>query len=211
MHDGEVIESSPCPVFEEARIAAVAIEARANETMELVRSVADAAVQDGATVDTASRELGAGIAGVELVRLTIHADARGALSPVLDTRMPFWDEPIVYAYGITILPGRIKGWGMHRIQTDRYYMARGSVRVVLFDGREDSPSVGQFAQINFTVATPGLLRIPPGVWHADQNWGEDEALIVNFPTRAYDPAAPDKYRIDPHAGVIPFDWSTKDG
>ena len=66
-------------------------------------------------------------------------------------------------------------------------------------------------QVNFTVRTPGLLKIPPGVWHADENWGEDEALIVNFPTRAYDPAAPDKYRIDPHSGVIPFDWSTRDG
>ena len=180
-------------------------------SVELVRAVAAAAHQDSPTVDSSSRELGVGIAGAELVRLTIHADARGTLSPVLDTRKPFWEEPVVYAYGITILPGRIKGWGMHQVQTDRYYVARGSLRVVLFDGREASPSAGRFAQINFTVRTPGLLKIPPGVWHADENWGDDEALIVNFPTRAYDPAAPDKYRIDPHAGVIPFDWSTRDG
>ena len=189
----------------------MALEAQESETIALVRSVAEAAVQDGVTVDTTSKELGTGIAGVELIRLTIHADPRGTLSPVLDTRAPFWDEPIVYAYGLTILPGRIKGWGMHRIQTDRYYVARGSVRVVLFDGREDSISAGRIAQINFTVRTPGLLKIPPGVWHADENWGEDEALIVNFPTRAYDPESPDKYRIDPHSGVIPFDWSTRDG
>ena len=186
----------------------MATEAKARD---LVRAVAAAAVQDGATVDADSHELGMGIQGVELVRLTIHADARGTLSPVLDTRTAFWDEPVVYAYGITILPGRIKGWGMHRVQSDRYYVARGSLRVVLFDGREDSPSAGNVAQVNFTVRTPGLLKIPPGVWHADENWGDDEALIVNFPTRAYDPAAPDKYRIDPHSGVIPFDWSTRDG
>ncbi len=186
----------------------MATEAKASD---LLRAVAAAAVQDGATVDADSRELSMGIDGVELVRLTIHADARGTLSPVLDTGTPFWDEPVVYAYGITILPGRIKGWGMHRLQSDRYYVARGSLRVVLFDGRENSPSAGNVAQINFTVRTPGLLKIPPGVWHADENWGEDEALIVNFPTRAYDTSAPDKYRIDPHSGVIPFDWSTRDG
>jgi hypothetical protein len=34
---------------------------------------------------------------------------------------------------------------------------------------------------------------------------------MNFPTRAYDAAAPDKFRIDPHSGAIPFDWSLPDG
>jgi hypothetical protein len=35
------------------------------------------------------------------------------------------------------------------------------------------------------------------VWHADQNTGETDVFILNFPTRAFDPAHPDKYRIDP--------------
>jgi dTDP-4-dehydrorhamnose 3,5-epimerase len=49
------------------------------------------------------------------------------------------------------------------------------------------------------------------VWHADQNYGETEARLVNFPTVPYDAAEPDKQRIDPHAGVIPFDWAIRDG
>ncbi len=36
-------------------------------------------------------------------------------------------------------------------------------------------------------------------------------FVMNYPTRPYDPDVPDKYRIDPHAGVIPFDWSVRDG
>jgi len=55
---------------------------------------------------------------------------------------PFWQEPVVHAYGITIRPGRIKGWGMHKLQTDRYAIVNGSVRVVLFDGRSESPTQG---------------------------------------------------------------------
>ncbi len=133
------------------------------------------------------------------------------LTPVLDTRDPFWADPIVYAYRFSILPGRIKGWGMHELQTDRYFAVSGSVRIVLFDGRADSPSSGSFAQINFTDRTPGLVKIPPGVWHADQNWGETEAHVLNFPTRPYDPNHPDKLRIDPHSDAIPFDWSLPDG
>ena len=50
----------------------------------------------------------------------------------------------------------------------------------------------------------------PGVWHADQNTGDVDAAILNFPTRAYDREDPDKHRIDPHSGEIPFDWSLRD-
>jgi dTDP-4-dehydrorhamnose 3,5-epimerase len=100
---------------------------------------------------------------------------------------------------------------MHDLQTDRYFVVSGSVRVVLFDGRDDSPTSGSFVEVNFTDRTPGLVKIPPGVWHADQNWGETEAHVINFPTRAYDPDNPDKYRIDPHGDAIPFDWSIRDG
>jgi hypothetical protein len=41
---------------------------------------------------------------------------------------PFWEEPIVYAYSFTVAPGRIKGWGMHRDQTDRYAALAGQLR-----------------------------------------------------------------------------------
>jgi dTDP-4-dehydrorhamnose 3,5-epimerase len=179
--------------------------------IDAVRAAAEAARRDAPTVDAASRELPTAIVGVEVRRLTTHADPRGVLTPVLDTRDAFWDEPIVYAYRVSVLPGRIKGWGMHEHQTDRYFVVSGDVRVVLFDGRETSDSAGALVVVDFTDRTPGLVKIPPGVWHADQNWGATEAQIVNFPTRPYDPEHPDKLRLDPHSGAIPFDWSLPDG
>ena len=151
------------------------------------------------------------IEGVELARVTPYVDHRGALTEVVNFDHPFWREDVVYAYCITILPGRIKGWGMHRLQADRYFLVSGSVRTVLYDGRTDSPSFGAFQVHSLTGAASGFLRIPPGVWHASQNWGEDEAAILNFPTEPYDRETPDKYRIDPHSGEIPFDWSLPDG
>ena len=48
-------------------------------------------------------------------------------------------------------------------------------------------------------------------WHADQNTGDETARLVNCPTRAYDPANPDKHRLDPHSDAIPFDWELRDG
>ena len=167
--------------------------------------------RDRPSVGADGRELASRIAGVLLERLAPLADHRGSLVRVLDTREPFWIEPIVYAYEFTIRPGRIKGWGMHEHQTDRYFVAGGKIRIVLYDGRPESPSHELIEQFFFTESTPGLLRIPPGVWHADQNWGDSDARVLNFPTRAYDHTSPDKYRIDPHSGVIPFDWDLRDG
>jgi dTDP-4-dehydrorhamnose 3,5-epimerase len=173
--------------------------------------IAGNVTRDRPTVDADGRELLTAIEGVVLRRLAPLADHRGSLLPFLDTENLFWSEPVVYAYEIMIRPGRIKGWGMHERQTDRYFLGSGSVRVALFDGRADSPTHERIEQFFFTEATPGLLMIPPGVWHADQNWGETDARIVNFPTRRYDHADPDKFRLDPHSGLIPFDWELRDG
>jgi len=177
---------------------------------QTVRAVTPAGRRDAPSVGADGIPLKK-IEGVTFSRLVPHVDHRGSLTEVLNFANQFWEEPVVYAYCITIMPGRIKGWGMHKLQSDRYFLVSGSARVVLYDGREDSSSYGQFEIHHLSRSAPGLLLIPPGVWHADQNGGDDEAMIMNFPTHPYDRAAPDKYRIDPHSGEIPFDWALRDG
>jgi dTDP-4-dehydrorhamnose 3,5-epimerase len=151
------------------------------------------------------------IAGVLVERPAGYHDARGSLVAFMDFSKPFWSEPIVHAYEFTIRPGRIKGWGMHRRQADRYFVQAGDLRVALHDAREDSPTKGAFSEFWFTEGSRGLLHIPAGVWHATQNWGTTLGRIANFGTVRFDPSDPDKARIDPHAGVIPFDWLLHDG
>jgi dTDP-4-dehydrorhamnose 3,5-epimerase len=168
------------------------------------------APRDAPTVDDEGNRVDVRLDGVVIERVVTHSDHRGSLTEVIDFERGFWDSPVVYAYSFTIRPGRIKGWGMHRRQADRYFVAAGRVRVVLYDGRTTSPSYQQFAEFFFSEASRGLLLIPPGVWHADQNWGDEDAVVVNFPTRPYDRNDPDKYRIDPHGGEIPFDWALRD-
>jgi dTDP-4-dehydrorhamnose 3,5-epimerase len=87
----------------------------------------------------------------------------------------------------------------------------GRLRIVLYDGRRDSPTFESINEILLADESPGLLRIPAGVWHAHQNTGTTEAIVVHLPTCPYDRAAPDKYRTDPHEGEIPFDFTLCDG
>jgi dTDP-4-dehydrorhamnose 3,5-epimerase len=149
--------------------------------------------------------------GVVAAPAVVHADHRGTLMETINFDNPFWEEPVVYAYAFTVAAGRIKGWGMHRRQTDRYATLAGRLRIVLYDGRTDSPTFMNFAEFHFADEAPGFLRIPPGVWHADQNIGEAPCRLINFPTRPFDRDSPDKYRIDPASGEIPFDFTLRDG
>ena len=163
--------------------------------------------KDAKTVDAAGRRVDIDIEGVRYVRLVSQIDHRGSLTEAVNFDHDFWEEPIVYSYCFTIRPGGLKAWGMHLKQADRYFVAAGYVRVVLYDGRSASPTFGSFAQFHMTQDARALLLIPPGVWHGDQNYGDIDAVMLNFPTRPYDRDNPDKYRIDPRSDEIPFDWS----
>ena len=176
-----------------------------------IESDLSAAKADAARQEEPDQVVAKNIGGVKIQRILGYHDQRGSLVPFLDFANPFWSEPIVHAYEFTIRPGRIKGWGMHRRQADRYFVQQGDLRVVLHDGRENSPTRGNFCEFHFTGGSYGLLYIPQGVWHATQNWGTTLGRISNFGTARFDPADPDKSRIDPHSGAIPFDWSLRDG
>ena len=51
-----------------------------------------------------------------------------------------------------------------------------------------------------------MIRIPRGVWHGVQNVGEVDGVFIYFPTRPYDYADPDKYRLPLQNDLIPFDF-----
>jgi dTDP-4-dehydrorhamnose 3,5-epimerase len=36
-------------------------------------------------------------------------------------------------------------------------------------------------------------------------------MVINYTTECYDYKDPDEYRVAPHGGEIPYDWSRKDG
>src|SRR5918997_4913262 len=191
-------------------VAVAHVDSALRARYALAGNVEPAADKDAPTVDQEGQRVEVCIAGVDYVRTVPQVDHRGSLAEVVNFENPFWDEPIVYSYCFTIRPGRIKAWGMHKRQADRYFLCAGSIRVVLYDGRVESPTFQQFEEFHLTDDARGLLLIPPGVWHGDQNWGSCEAVVMNFPTRPYDRDDPDKYRIDPHSGVIPFDWELRD-
>ena len=54
----------------------------------------------------------------------------------------------------------------------------------------------------------GDARAAIGIWHGVQNLGTADALMLNFPSRAYDYADPDHYRLPFDSPEIPYQWAT---
>jgi dTDP-4-dehydrorhamnose 3,5-epimerase len=162
------------------------------------------ALKDGASVTSAGEDLQERISGVRLRRPPTHADGRGTLTEIYDLRWRFDDDPLVYVYHVTVGPGQVKGWVAHRLQSDRLFVYAGVLRIVLYDGRTDSPTRGTVNVFHLGGHDRALLSIPAGVWHAVQNVGADEGAFVNLPSRPYVHEDPDKHRLPLDNDVIPF-------
>lgn len=167
--------------------------------------------KDQQTVTPAGARVAPQIDGVVLRSLVTQADERGTLTEIYDLRWNLLSDPLVYVYEFTIRPGYAKGWIMHRLQTDRLMLLRGAVRVVLYDGREQSPTFGLINQITVTEYNRMVICYPAGVWHALQNVGTSDSVLINMPTQPYQHEDPDKYRLPLSNDLIPFRFEGVNG
>jgi dTDP-4-dehydrorhamnose 3,5-epimerase len=150
------------------------------------------------------------IDGVIVQQLKVVPDERGRLMEIMRKDDDFFTG-FGQVYVSTVYPGVVKAWHYHRVQEDRFTCVRGLVKAVLYDDREGSPTRGALNQFYLGEHRPLLIVIPAGVYHGWKCVGEYEAYVINIPSEPYDYKNPDEYRVDPHSGEIPYDWSRKDG
>jgi dTDP-4-dehydrorhamnose 3,5-epimerase len=150
------------------------------------------------------------IEGVKTKQLKVIPDARGRLMEMVRS-----DDDIFAGFGqvymTTTLPGVVKGWHLHKGQTDNVVCVHGMIRLGLYDERKESPTFGLVNEFFLGVHNPLLVQIPPLVYHGWKCVSVEEALIINTVTMPYNYKDPDEYRLDAHDNHIPFDWATKDG
>jgi dTDP-4-dehydrorhamnose 3,5-epimerase len=150
------------------------------------------------------------IDGVMVKKLKVVPDERGRLMEILRN-----DDEIFQRFGqvymTTTYPHVVKAWHVHKIQTDNVAAVKGMLKLVLYDPREGSPTKGEVNEFFIGEHNPLLVQIPPEVYHGWMCISEQEAIVVNCPTEAYNCEAPDEYCIHPHENDIPYDWERKDG
>ncbi len=169
------------------------------------KTLLDASIQDGAMAKSGGETVFKLPVGAKIHELPCHPDDRGMVCELFDPRWKHLDHPFEFSYFWTLKPKVGKGWAVHLEHCDRYCIVSGEMLAVLYDGREDSVTFGRVFEVFLSERRRRMLVIPPGVWHADFNFGEVETLIVNFPTIPYNHEKPDKYRLPLHTDLIPYE------
>jgi dTDP-4-dehydrorhamnose 3,5-epimerase len=149
------------------------------------------------------------IEGVSIKNLKVIPDERGRLMEILRADEKQFSK-FGQVYMTTAYPGITKAWHSHKLQDDNLTAITGMAKIVLYDGREGSPTKGAINEFFAGDQNHILIHIPKFIWHGFKCISDMEAIIVNIVTKCYNYKNPDEYRKPPDDSDIPYDWSRKD-
>ncbi|UCD76705.1 MAG: dTDP-4-dehydrorhamnose 3,5-epimerase family protein [Phycisphaerales bacterium] len=102
-------------------------------------------------------------------------------------------------------PGVIKAWHRHDRQTDFWVCAVGNIKAGIYRGDDGA----RWMQV-IGEQRPGVLIIPPPLWHGAATVGPTPAGLLYYVTEGYNPDAPDEHR-RPFDSVRGFPWGIRHG
>lgn len=143
------------------------------------------------------------IAGVHVVPQRRIPDDRGTVHRMLRSTDPHF-RGFGEIYFSSVREGVIKAWKNHRRVTVNYACVHGRVKVVLWDGREDSATGGGLMEIFLGPDNHSLVVIPPGVWNGFQGRSSPRAIVANCATEPHDPG--EFRRLPPDDPAVPYEW-----
>jgi dTDP-4-dehydrorhamnose 3,5-epimerase len=102
-------------------------------------------------------------------------------------------------------PGVIKAWHRHALQTDFWICVHGHIKVGVHreeDGASWLAVIGE--------KRPGVVVIPPPLWHGAATVGNQPAGLLYYVTHAFNPKQPDEQR-RAYDSVDGFPWAVRHG
>ena len=148
------------------------------------------------------------IDGVIVKPLRRIPDERGYIMHMLRSNDPEF-EKFGEIYFSTIYPDAIKAWHLHKEMTLNYAVVVGTIKLVLYDDRHDSPTNGEIQELFIGQENYQLVRIPPYVWNGFKAVGNQMAIVANCATLPHD--LDEIVRKSPFDPSIDYDWSMKQG
>jgi len=143
------------------------------------------------------------IDGVQVIPLRQIHDPRGKVMHMLRSTDPHFIK-FGDIYFSTAYPGVIKAWHRHSVKVLNYAVVQGMIRLVLFDGRDNSTTKGQVQEVFLGPENYNLAIIPPGIWYGFQAIGTETAIVADCATEPHDPA--EQESLPSNSNQIPFAW-----
>jgi len=148
------------------------------------------------------------IQGVQVIPLRTILDERGMVRHMIRRTDPHFRE-FGEIYFSVIFPGAIKAWHRHTKMELNYAVVSGNIKLVLWDGRKDSPTRRETQEIFMGEDNYVLVKVPPGVVNGFVAVGNERAIVANCASLPHDPAEIE--RLDPFDPEIGYTWDRKYG
>jgi dTDP-4-dehydrorhamnose 3,5-epimerase len=147
------------------------------------------------------------IEGVRVTPLRQIHDERGKIMKMMTSGDDVFSR-FGEVYFSAVNPGAVKGWHRHREMTLNYAVVVGMIKFVLIDDRPGSPTEGEVQELFIGPENYVLVTVPPMVWNGFKGVSVVPAIVANCTDI---PHRPDEIeRLDPHGGVLPYDWARRD-
>lgn len=104
-----------------------------------------------------------------------------------------------------VYPAVVKAWHRHQYQCDFWLPLHGQTKVGVY--REDD---GVTWSTVFGEKRPGVMIIPPLLWHGTATVGHEPVGMLYYVTRAYNASSPDEER-RPYDSIETFSWEVQHG
>lgn len=149
------------------------------------------------------------IDGVTITELRQITDERGTVLHLVRDD-PHHTARIGEVYFSEVLPGAVKAWKRHRLQTQNLAVPVGRVRLVVFDARPESLTNGNLRVLELGRPDSYVrVRIPPWLWYGFACAGNAPALLANCADIPHDPSESESRPADDPA--IPYEWGRGGG
>ncbi len=146
------------------------------------------------------------IDGVKVIPLRRIQDERGCIYHMMKATDEHFKQ-FGEIYFSSIYSEAIKGWHKHDIATLSYTAILGTIKLVIYDERQDSPTKGEIMELFIGENNYCLVQIPPGLWNGFKAIGGKTAIVANCCSHPH--GAFKSERLDPIRNHIPYDWDIK--
>jgi len=143
------------------------------------------------------------IAGVQVFELGNILTRSGWMVEVFRTDWPVVVVSPRQVNYVELNPDSVTDWHCHERQIDHLVGVGGTIKLALWDMREDSPSKGKVEVVRFGALRPVMVVIPPGVWHALRNECGEPAAYLTVTDQVFCYENPDNRRLTPGAVEVP--------
>jgi dTDP-4-dehydrorhamnose 3,5-epimerase len=118
------------------------------------------------------------IEGVIITKLKKIDDDRGSVITMLRSDVEVF-KSFGEIYFSTIFNNSIKAWHLHKKAILNYACINGKVKLVLFDDRKDSKTLGCYNEYILAPTDYFLITIPPYIWNGFIGLADSESIVAN--------------------------------